>query len=198
MSKPDVVLNNYPAVYKYYEQLPPDAEYMQQKYDEFSAGFTPAVFSAPPAIADRLDQLAQDDYRIILSMNHTHAIDQFPVAAAINAGQFGVDMATRPISIFAKDAYFQTDESRDVFDRMNAIPIFQRKNYEENYGLIVLGRAAVAAIQTAVTRMKHGQNLSAFWEGERNRSGNVRQVQKLQSGLSRLVKGLGNEGIKWA
>lgn len=185
-------------MYEYYAQLPPDTEYMQQKYNEFSAGFTPAVFSAPSDIGDQLDQLSQENRRIILSMNHTHASDQFPVAAAINTGEFGKDMATRPISIFAKDTYFQADETRDAFDRMNAIPIFQRKNYEETYGLVVLGRAAIAAIQTAVIRMKHGQNLSAFWEGERNTSGNVRRIQKLQSGLSRVVRGLGSEGVEWA
>ncbi len=194
MSKPDVILDNYPAVYEYYAQLPPDMEYMQQKYAGFSAGFTPAVFSAPDGIADQLDQLAQDDHRIILSMNHTHFIDQFPVGAEINNGKLGDDMRTRPMSMLAKDAYFRTN-FRDDLDSMNAIPIFQPKRYQDNSRLV--GEAGLAAIETAVQRMQDGYNLGAFWEGQRN-AGDIRAVQPLQAGLFHVIKKLGRRGIKSA
>ncbi len=189
MKKPEVTLQNYEAVYDYYEQYqqPRIGAYIGHKI--MSLMFRPNV-----EYADGADQTIEDILyahgRLVVALNHLSDNDQYVVSAmALRERVF------RPLVghtfIQSKEVLFNHPNKivkplmRRGVDAMGAIPVFRKKDVNEDANY--LRRLATdRMLQTSAEKIEHGQHMAIFPEGTRNTE-RPDVVQPLKPGINAVL-----------
>lgn len=203
-SKIPVDLNNYQAVYDWYESYRQPRHVTKLAYRALNMYYKPEVHYMDGAF-DQFDYYRTHDVPQIFVLNHlTNHSDQF-VASAIAHQMTPEDVGrTR---VLAKDELFRGTQ-RHFVDMMGAIPTFRKKDHANKtivgelsqdaeltqefidnlqaQQTMIVERAADALIACTGNIVAHGENMAVFGEGTHNK-GNPLQLQKLRPGFARIA-----------
>lgn len=198
-SKIPVDLNNYQAVYDWYESYRQPRYITKLAYRALNMHYKPEVHYMDGAL-EQFEDYRTNDVPQIFVLNHlTNHSDQF-VASAIAHQMTPEDVGrTR---VLAKDELFH-GARRYFVDMMGAIPTFRKKDYlsqqvfqesdEADNAInqppdqtLLVEKAADALIACTGNIVAKGENLAVFAEGTHNK-GNPLIVQKLRPGFARIA-----------
>lgn len=205
-SKIPVNLNNYQAVYDWYESYRQPRQVTKLAYRALNTYYRPEVHY-DKGVEDEFYDFRTNDVPQIFVLNHlTNHSDQF-VASAIAHQMTPEDVGrTR---VLAKDELFHGAQ-RHFVDMMGAIPTFRKKDHAKTAGVIVaelpqdadltqdfldslrndqtaiVEKAADALIACTGNIVAKGENMAVFGEGTHNKVDPL-QLQKLRPGFARIA-----------
>lgn len=204
MKRPEVTLNNYQAVYDWYQQYRQPRPITKLAYAALDLYYKPDLYFAEGA-RDEFDQFRSDSTSQIFVFNHlTNKHDQF-VASAVAHLMIPEDVGrTR---VLAKDELFRGAQGRFV-NLMGAVPTFRKKDHAAKTIVGTLPESAELtqdmidqmltqqaqtvdhandAMFAAVGNMvAAGNNLAVFGEGTHNKV-DPTVLQKLRPGFARIA-----------
>lgn len=179
MTRPDVTLENYDDVYRFYLDHRQNRLLAKAAYAALSARFHPRVRYADGA-RDRLRELLSSGTRLIVVANHLSDRDQYTLAAT--AWQTPLRRAIGRTRVLAKDELFAEPGLRRTIDLMGSIPVFRSKNH----GLRAVADAGRRMMDVCAQRLSRGDVLAIFPEGTCNESDPTR-VQRINSGVGHIA-----------
>lgn len=203
-SKIPVELNNYQAVYDWYESYRQPRPITKLAYRALNMYYKPDVHYADSA-RDEFSDFRRHDTPQIFVLNHlTNHSDQF-VASAL-AHQMAPEDVGRT-RVLAKDELFRGSK-RYFVDMMGAIPTFRKKDHAAGavvgvtpesselsqdmidqmlaYRTALVDKASDALIACTGNIVANGDNMAVFGEGTHNK-GNPLILQKLRPGFARIA-----------
>lgn len=176
MKRPEVTLENYQAVFDYYDQRGPNTNFAHLGHLIMRRKFHPQVTFAAGAeqlIADRLRDRAQ----VILVTNHDSDVDQFNLASFVSTKSVFRPMVSNTV-IMAKTELFKDDtkkgrRQRIAIDELGAFPVFRKSDVEgeeDSPERELQRKASESSIQLALNKTGGDNNryhLAGFPEGRR-------------------------------
>ena len=180
MKRPEVILNNYQAVYDWYQQYRQPRPITKLAYAALDLYYKPDLYFAEGA-REEFDQFQSDGTPQIFVFNHlTNKHDQF-VASAVAHLMIPEDVGrTR---VLAKDELFRGAQGRFV-NLMGAVPTFRKKDHAVN--IETVDRANDTMLATMGTIVAAGENIAVFGEGTHNKV-DPTKLQKLRPGFARIA-----------
>ena len=189
MNNPKVTvnLNNYQAVYDWYQSYRQPRPITRLAYKALDVYYKPTLHYVDDAY-DEFDDFRRDDTPQVFVLNHlTNHSDQF-VASAIAHQMTPEDVGhTR---VLAKDELFHGTQ-RHFVDMMGAIPTFRKKDHTDTD---IVERAGDALIACTGNIVAAGQNMAVFGEGTHNKVDPL-VLQKLRPGFARIALHAFAQGI---
>ncbi|QCQ92309.1 lysophospholipid acyltransferase family protein [Rhodococcus sp. SGAir0479] len=179
MTRPDVTLENYDDVYRFYLDHQQNRLLARAAYAALSARFRPRVRYADGA-RDRLRELLSSDTRLIVVANHLSDRDQYTLAAT--AWRTPLRRAVGRTRVLAKDELFVDPGLRRKIDMMGSIPVFRSKNH----GLRAVADAGRRMMDVSAQRLHRGDVLAIFPEGTCN-EGDPTRVQRINTGVGHIA-----------
>lgn len=211
MKRPEVTLNNYQAVYDWYQQYRQPRPITKLAYAALNRMYKPNVYYAENA-RDEFDEFRSDGTSQIFVFNHlTNKHDQF-VASAV-AHQIVPEDVGRT-RVLAKDELFHGVQRRFV-NLMGAVPTFRKKDHvtsaeAEAAGFTPIMIDQLLALQSETVDhanetmfsatgsiMAAGENMAVFGEGTHNKV-DPTKLQKLRPGFARIALHAYNLGARVA
>jgi 1-acyl-sn-glycerol-3-phosphate acyltransferase len=180
MKRPEISLENYEEVYKYYGEHQPNKLALKGLHAALSALYHPHIQYAEGA-KERTAKLLDSDYRLILASNHLHMFDQLPIGGAMHK------QPLKPIvgntTILSKPSYFENRLLRPALDACGAIPIFREKDSADRAQQM---QSTHRALDTVGEKLQSGGHLIIFPEGTRN-TDDPEHLAKLQAGIGHIA-----------
>lgn len=192
MRRPAVRIDDFEAVYDYYERHRQSRLFARSMHALFARVYR-ADITCEPGVEDAISRALADGARLVISPNHTTADDQYVVVSVVQQLR-----ALRPLrgttfipsepSLFTRSGVGGTLLRRAV-DGLGAVPTFRVEDLrragveltDEVHDLH--RRSMVRASETQVAKLIDGECMAGFWEGTRNRS-DFRVVQPLKKGIA--------------
>lgn len=192
MRRPEVSLDNYIDVYRFY-----DSHHQSQFFAQVAHRALARVYKAKITCSDGVrntlhSELSQGS-RLILAPNHTSADDQYVVASLarrlpeLRPLIGNTIIPTEPFLLNRKGVAGRM--LRRSADGLGSIPAFRKKDLErldpsiESADKEVLYRKAMIMAQDVqISKMVRGSHMAGFLEGERNRI-DYRRLQLLKNGM---------------
>lgn len=180
MKRPEVTLDNYQAVYDWYQQYRQPRPLTKLAYAALNRMYKPSVYYSDGA-EDQFDEFRIDNTSQIFVFNHlTNKHDQF-VASAVAHQMIPEDVGrTR---VLAKDELFHGVQGRFV-NLMGAVPTFRKKDHVA--GVETVDRANDAMFAALGAIVAGGENVAVFGEGTHNKA-DPTKLQKLRPGFARIA-----------
>ncbi len=179
MRAPEVILDDFEAVYRYYLDHQQNRLQAKAAYAILARRFAPRISYAPGA-ERTLRQLIKDDRRLIVAANHLSTNDPYTLAGA------GWRSALRPVigrcRVLAKDELFEDPKLRKKIDMMGGIPVFRGKDH----GLRAVNAAGQRMMDLCAERLRRGDEIVVFPEGTCNETDPTR-VQAVGSGIGHIA-----------
>ncbi|MEO9164584.1 MAG: 1-acyl-sn-glycerol-3-phosphate acyltransferase [Aquihabitans sp.] len=195
MKRPDVKLENYEAVYRYYEAHDQSRAFARLAHKLFARHFKVDLSVADGAEQAITDAIAAGT-RLVISPNHITGDDQYVIVAlvehmkALHPLRASTFIPSEP-SLFTRRGLAGKALRRSV-DGLGAVPTFRledlrRQGIEITDEIDELYRhATIRASEAQVAKLVRGEKMAGFWEGTRNRS-DYRVVQPLKKGIAHTV-----------
>ena len=192
MKRPDVTLDNFEAVYRFYETHDQSKAYARFAHLVFAKIFRMDL-SVEEGAEDAIRDAMASGTRIIISPNHLTGDDQYVIVAlaqhlgTLHPLRGGTFIPTEP-SLFVRSG-LKGRILRRCVDGLGAMPTIRskdlrRQGIEQTEEVAELHRRAmVTASDAQVTQLIRGQHMAGFWEGTRNRT-DYRVVQPLKKGMA--------------
>lgn len=192
MKRPDVDLDNFEAVYRYYESHDQNMPFARFAHLVFAKVFR-IDLSVDEGATDVIRDSMASGTRMIISPNHLTGDDQYVIVAlaqhleALHPLRGKTFIPSEP-SLFARSG-FKGRMLRRAVDGLGAMPTIRskdlrRQGVEQTEEVVELHRRAmVAASDAQVAQLIRGQHMAGFWEGTRNRT-DYRVVQPLKKGMA--------------
>ncbi len=191
MKRPDVTLDNFEAVYRFYEAHTQSMLFARAAHLVFARRYRLTVSCDPGAEAAIRDEV-QSGSRLILSPNHLTADDQYVIVSLVQKVR-----TLRPLrgrcfipaepSLFTRPG-FAGRMLRRAVDGLGAIPTFRLEDLKRQ-GIDVTDeirstyqQSMVRASETQASKLIRGCSMAGFWEGTRNRT-DYGVVQPLKNGI---------------
>jgi len=198
MSRPEVLLQNYDALYNFYEQY--EQNQLFARFGHFVLGqmYKPQVSYAEDGFAqEAIRNELDEDRRLALAANHLTDADQYALMSLIQREKvfhpfIGNSFMAAKASLFTRPPSKGGLVLRRALDGMGGIPVFRTEDVEyqdaetptEITKLQQLARSRADDVQVA--RLKRGRHGANFLEGTRNRVDQT-QVQPLKKGFAHTV-----------
>ena len=179
MTRPEVTLDNYDDVYRYYLDHQQNRWLARAAYAALSARFRPRVRYADGA-RDRLRAVLASGTRLIVVANHLSDRDQYTLAAT--AWRTPLRRMIGRTRVLAKDELFTDPGLRRAIDMMGSIPVFRSKNH----GLRAVADAGRRMMDVSAERLSRGDVLAIFPEGTCN-EGDPARIQRINSGIGHIA-----------
>ncbi|MCL2532999.1 MAG: 1-acyl-sn-glycerol-3-phosphate acyltransferase [Nocardiaceae bacterium] len=179
MTPPEVTLDNYEDVYRFYLDHQQNRILAKAAYAALSARFRPRVRYADGA-RERLRGLLASGTPLIVVANHLSDRDQYTLAAT--AWQTPLRRAIGRTRVLAKDELFAEPGMRRKVDMMGSIPVFRSKNH----GLRAVADAGRRMMEISAERLARGDVLAIFPEGTCN-EGDPTRLQQINSGVGHIA-----------
>lgn len=179
MTRPDVTLENYEDVYRFYLDHQQNRLLARAAYAALSARFRPRVRYADGA-RGRLQELLASGTRLIVVANHLSDRDQYTLAAT--AWQTPLRRAVGRTRVLAKDELFTEPGLRRKVDMMGSIPVFR----SQNHGLRAVADAGRRMMDVSAQRLHRGDVLAIFPEGTCN-DGDPTRIQRINTGIGHIA-----------
>jgi 1-acyl-sn-glycerol-3-phosphate acyltransferase len=195
MKKPQVRLDNFEAVYEYYQQHRPNKVFNRAGHLAMSLAYRPRVEFASDA-SETISRLIQTGKRLIIAANHVTANDQYIIASMAQR-----EKPLKPLRgktfIPSKELLFRNPLLRRAVDAMDAVPTFRTKDVADPKLSPEAGQAALETqraasnrlIETSIVKLDQGEHMAIFPEGTRNPD-NPTTVQKLKKGVGIIACGV--------
>ncbi|WP_072691345.1 lysophospholipid acyltransferase family protein [Rhodococcus marinonascens] len=187
MGRPEVSLENYDEVYKFYRDHQQKRLMAKLAYASLYAKYRPRVRYAEGAEA-RLDALLKSGTVLIIAVNHVTHSDQYTLAAA--AWKSPLRRVIGRTRVLAKDELFVDPDLRKKLDMMGSIPVFRSKNH----GLRAVADAGRLMMDISAERLSRGDSLAIFPEGTCNEEDQTR-LQSINSGIGHIAKRAAGRGV---
>jgi 1-acyl-sn-glycerol-3-phosphate acyltransferase len=193
MSRPEITLENAPAVYDYYCKREPNPATAGFLHALFSLVYRPSVEYAQGA-ADKTANHLGEGKNLILAPNHVSVHDQF-ILAAIAGREWPLMELMGNSVILAKKPLFNR-LLRPILDSFGAIPTIRSKDVAKAGGRDMpqeersklRHRAGNLLVETCVDKLDSGYNVAIFPENTRNTE-QPEKVQKIYEGIGRIACG---------
>jgi hypothetical protein len=187
MTKPEVTLENYEAVYNFYEDYRPKPEDVQKIYSKVGKIFRPNVeyaYGAQEIIADALNT----GHRLIIVSNHVNYCDPPNIAALAEREQL-LNTIVGNTFIPARADLFKHDKLRNAIDDLGAIPIIRAKTIdrEDRERNALRRKATERYLGCCVTKISEGQHMAIFPEGTRNLD-KKQLLLPVKDGLAKVIE----------
>lgn len=179
MVRPEVTLENYEDVYRFYLDHQQNRFLARAAYAALSARFRPRISYADGA-RDRLQELLRGGTRLIVVANHLTDRDQYTLAAT--AWRTPLRPVIGRTRVLAKDELFAGPRMRRAIDMMGSIPVFRGKDH----GLRAVADAGRAMMDVSAERLHRGDVLAIFPEGTCN-DGDPARIQQINSGVGHIA-----------
>ncbi|RDI33813.1 acyltransferase-like protein [Rhodococcus sp. AG1013] len=179
MTRPDVTLENYEDVYRFYLDHQQNRLVANAAYAALSARFRPRTRYADGACR-QLQELLGSGTRLIVAANHVTDRDQYTLAAT--AWQSPLRRAIGRTRVLAKDELFVDPKLRRKIDMMGSIPVFRGKDH----GMRAVADAGRRMMEISAQRLHRGDVLAIFPEGTCN-DVDPSRVQKINSGIGHIA-----------
>lgn len=185
MSRPEVTPGNHTAVYDYYREHEPSAPVLKGLHWSMNKLYRPTLHFADGA-AERIDELLDNNNRLIIACNHVNMFDQLPAAAVLQ--QRPLRRVVGNTIVLAKQPYFENPAVRRLLDLCGAIPVCRDKDLTEELGLTRRDQLQIGQelISTVGQKMGEGYHMFLFPEGTRNQS-NPAELGQIKSGVGRMA-----------
>lgn len=195
MRRPPVQVDNFDAVYAYYERHRQSRLYARTMHALLARVYRTDIV-CEPGVDDAIDEALAAGARVIVSPNHTTADDQYVVVSIVQKLR-----SLRPLrgntfipaepSLFSRSG-IAGGALRRAVDGLGAVPTFRLEDFHRA-GVELTDemqelhrRAMVRASEAQVAKLVGGECMAGFWEGTRNRS-DFRVVQPLKKGIAHTV-----------
>ncbi len=180
MTKPEVTLENYEAVYDYYlEHQQPRIKAMAA-YAFLALKYHPRIHYAEGA-KEQAKQLETGNTPLLIAANHpTNHSDQYILAAT--AWKSPLRHRIGHMRVLGKDDLFESDDQRDKVDMMGTIPVFRGKDH----GMRAVNAAGQRMMDICAERLYRGDSIAIFPEGEHNEI-NPETVNRVNSGIGHIA-----------
>ncbi|MEI6481261.1 MAG: 1-acyl-sn-glycerol-3-phosphate acyltransferase [Candidatus Saccharibacteria bacterium] len=174
MKRPEVTMENYQAVYDYYDQRGPNTNFAHLGHFLMRKAFHPDVSFAPDAqqvIAEKLSNGAQ----VIIVTNHDSDVDQYNLASMVNTKGVFAPMVGKTV-IMAKPQLFSMAGKagrlqRMAIDELGSYPVFRASDGVGEKGSpqrFLQRRASDSSIQLGLNKTGRDKyHLAGFPEGRR-------------------------------
>jgi 1-acyl-sn-glycerol-3-phosphate acyltransferase len=130
-----------------------------------------------------LEEIVENDDRIIFASNHLTIADQFPIAALTKRVDPLRPLGDRVFAL-AKSSYFTKPYLKPGLDATGTLPVFRPQDVDSN--LRLQAAATRSLIQTSVARIVEGWSMLIFPEGTRNREDPGR-LGTIHGGIGRIA-----------
>ncbi|MGC0365424.1 1-acyl-sn-glycerol-3-phosphate acyltransferase [Rhodococcus sp. 27YEA15] len=178
MSIPEVSLDNYEAVYRYYRDHQQNRLVARIAYAALAVQYRPRITYADGARTALAGALGAGK-ALVIAVNHLTESDQFTLAAT--AWRTPLRRVIGRTRVLAKDELFVDPAQRRKIDMMGSIPVFRSKNH----GLRAVSDAGRVMMDVAAERLARGDSLAIFPEGTCN-AGDPRELQHVNSGIGHI------------
>ncbi|WP_433702782.1 lysophospholipid acyltransferase family protein [Prescottella equi] len=179
MVRPEVTLENYEDVYRFYLDHQQNRFLARAAYAALSARFRPRIGYADGARA-QLQELLSSGRRLIVVANHLTDRDQYTLAAT--AWRTPLRSVIGRTRVLAKDELFAGPRMRRAIDMMGSIPVFRGKDH----GLRAVADAGRAMMDVSAERLHRGDVLAIFPEGTCN-DGDPARIRQINSGVGHIA-----------
>jgi hypothetical protein len=185
MKRPEVTLENYQAVYEFYDQYEPSARAQRAAHLILNLMYHPHV-----AFADdtdiQLEQAAENDMRLLIVANHVRGQDPLLFGPALRARDSLKYYNGRTIEPAKASIYkMPIPGLRYGLDILGAVPAF-RKQETAGATLDVRFGATAGYSQVSINKVIGGRSMIIHAEGTRNRD-NPRELLPIKEGTGRLA-----------
>lgn len=185
--RPKVELENYDAVYDFYEYYQPNETLARIGHFAMNMAFRPHITfadGAETAIQDHLN----NDTRFIIPANHLSDKDQYVVAAMARQAKI-----LRPLigntDIPTKPSLSHNPLLRYAIDIMGSIPVIRAKDISDEETKDLQREARIRYEQVQANRIANGFHLALFPEGTRNTT-DPYNVQEIKHGVGNILQRL--------
>ena len=179
MVRPEVTLENYEDVYRFYLDHQQNRFLARAAYAALSARFRPRIGYADGARA-QLQELLSSGRRLIVVANHLTDRDQYTLAAT--AWRTPLRSVIGRTRVLAKDELFAGPRMRRTIDMMGSIPVFRGKDH----GLRAVADAGRTMMDVSAERLHRGDVLAIFPEGTCN-DGDPARIRQINSGVGHIA-----------
>lgn len=179
MVRPEVTLENYEDVYRFYLDHQQNRFLARAAYAALSARFRPRIGYADGARA-QLQELLSSGRRLIVVANHLTDRDQYTLAAT--AWRTPLRSVIGRTRVLAKDELFAGPRMRRAIDMMGSIPVFRGKDH----GLRAVADAGRTMMDVSAERLHRGDVLAIFPEGTCN-DGDPARIRQINSGVGHIA-----------
>ncbi|WP_410871382.1 lysophospholipid acyltransferase family protein [Nocardia sp. A7] len=179
MHSPEVLLDDYDAVYDYYLRHQQNRWKALASYAVLGRRFRPRVTFAESA-KQQLKALIRSGRPVIYAINHLSTSDPYTVAAT--AWRSPLRSKIGRVRVLAKDELFVDPEQRRKVDMMGGIPVFRGKDH----GIRAVNAAGQRMMDVCAQRLAAGDHLAIFPEGTCNEVDHTK-VQAVGSGIGHIA-----------
>lgn len=195
MSRPEVSLENYEAVYNYYENHTQNLQFARFGHFVMSKIYAPEVSYAENGAAEEaIREEFNAGRRILITPNHLTEADQYVLISLVKREEvfnpfIGNSFMPAKASLFMQPAFKGGAVLRRALDELGGIPIvrqedIRRQGIELTPEIKELHRKAMLrADEVQVSKIIKGNHTGNFAEGTRNRVDHT-QVQPLKKGFA--------------
>ena len=192
MTRPDVTLENYEAVYRYYEAHDQSRPFARLAHKLFARHFK-VDLSVADGAEEAIREAIAAGTRLVISPNHITGDDQYVIVALVERLKAlhplrGKTFIPSEPSLFTRSGVAGKALRRSV-DGLGAVPTFRLEDLRRQ-GIEITDeindlyrRATLQASKTQVAKLVRGEMMAGFWEGTRNRT-DYRVVQPLKKGIA--------------
>lgn len=192
MKRPDVKLENYETIYRYYEAHDQSRAFARLAHKLFARYFKVDLSVAAGAEQAIIDAVAVGT-RLVISPNHITGDDQYVIVAFVERMKALHPLRARAFipsepSLFTRPGLAGKALRRCV-DGLGAVPTFRLEDLRRQ-GIEITDEidqryrsATVRASEAQVAKLVGGEMMAGFWEGTRNRT-DYRMVQPLKKGIA--------------
>lgn len=177
---PEVTLENYQAVYDYYQVHQQPRFKALAAYAHLARKYAPRVNLSKQTALD-IKQIRDDNGSFLISVNHpTNHSDQFVLAGT--AWRSPLRRNIGHMRVLGKDDLFIDKEQRKKVDMMGSIPVFRAKDHS----LRAVSDAGKRMMDVCAERLFDGDDLAVFVQGE-HESEHPEQIKKINSGIAHIA-----------
>ncbi|RYX78941.1 1-acyl-sn-glycerol-3-phosphate acyltransferase [bacterium] len=177
---PEVTLDNYEAVYGYYRTHQQPRIQALATYAYLAFKYKPVVHYSQKTGQQIKDLRGRGD-SFLISVNHpTNTSDQFILAGA--AFKSPLRRSIGHMRVLGKDDLFEDEERRKRIDMMGSIPVFRPKDH----GMRAVAAAGKRMIDISAQRLKDGDNLAVFVQGE-HESQHPDRIDSIHTGIGHIA-----------
>lgn len=177
---PEVSLENYEAVYDYYQSHQQPRLRALGAYAHLARKYKPDPQYSEQT-GNEIKQIRKDGGSFLISVNHpTNHSDQFVLAGT--AWRSPLRWNIGHMRVLGKDDLFVDVKQRQQVDMMGSIPVFRAKDHS----LRTVSNAGQRMMDISAQRLYNGDDLAVFVQGE-HESEHPDYITKINSGISHIA-----------